>query len=319
MKRTIFVKDFLLFSLLMLFAPFLLGAIIHGSGSGGVAVEADTLQTVTDRGNVSTGNDESNPLEILGTGAHIANGWRIGMGTDGKPFFLPICDGVENDCDREITIASGKTYRLKDSGGNTDFEYTESTGKITVATIDATVANVALTLYDERHFSVATCQNTTAAATFDLATTNTPAPTCNTGSNTQKAYLAFDATTDESFEDHWILPTGFVSVNVHFRWKAAATSGAVGWCAQLIRVADGSTSDPAYPAQASGNCVSDTAKGTTLQENAASITSVTCTSCVAGDHVYVRISRDANGGAVTDDMTGDALLLNYGRVFVVTQ
>jgi len=183
--------------------------------------------------------------------------------------------------------------------------------------VNGTATNLVF-IVDERHFAVATCQNTTASTNFDTPTTNAPAATCDTGSNTQKGYLAFDATTDESFEDHWILPTGFTgAINAHFRWKAAATTGATGWCMQLIRVADGSTSDPAYPAQASGNCVSDTAKGTTLQENTATISGVTCTSCAAGDHIYVRVSRDANGGAVTDDMTGDALLLTYGRTIRV--
>ena len=191
-------------------------------------------------------------------------------------------------------------------------------GTLTNVTLDGEGTGNTITLTEERHFVVAACQNTTAQAVFDLNTANTPAPTCDTGTNTQKAYLAFDATTDEAFQDSWILPTGFTgAIDVHFRWKAAATSGAVGWCAQLIRVPDAATSDPAFPAQASGNCVSDTAKGTTLQENTATISGVTCTSCAAGDHVYVRISRDANGGAVTDSMTGDAFLLTYGRTWRV--
>lgn len=194
--------------------------------------------------------------------------------------------------------------------------YAADTKTLTNTTLSAEGTGNVLTIPFEAHWPVAGCNNATAGPVFDLPTSNAPAATCDTGTNTQKAYLAFDATTEESFQDHWILPTGFTgAIDVHFRWKAAATTGAVGWCAQLIRVPDAATSDPAFPAQAAGNCVSDTAKGTTLQENTATISGVTCTSCAAGDHVYVRISRDADGGAVTDDMTGDAFLLTYGRTW----
>jgi hypothetical protein len=31
--------------------------------------------------------------------------------------------------------------------------------------------------------------------------------------------------------------------------------------------------------------------------------------CAAGELMHVQLSRDANGGAVTDDMTGDARVL----------
>jgi hypothetical protein len=291
----------------------------NGSAWVAVTVSAtDTLATVTANGNTSTGNDESNPFEILGTGAQASYGWSIDRTTAGESRIRCKEAAGVNKCNYYRQIDAGFKGGFKNSSGTVQFEYDEATGYITIANIDATVANVQLTLADERHFPVASCQNTTASANFDIPTSNAPAATCDTGSNTQKGYLAFDASTDESFQDSWILPTGFSSVNVHFRWKAAATSGAVGWCIQLIRVADGATSDPAFPSQTTSNCVSDTAKGTTLQENTASITGVTCSSCVAGDHVYVRISRDADGSAVTDSMTGDALLLMYGRTFVVT-
>jgi hypothetical protein len=166
---------------------------------------------------------------------------------------------------------------------------------------------------DEKWFDVAGCNNATAGPVFDLPASNAPAPTCDTGTNTQKAYLAFDAATDEAMHFKFRMPTGHTAVDFVLRWKAAATSGAVGWCVQLIRVPDGATSDPALAAQAAGNCVSDAAKGTTLQENDATITAATCTSCVGGDLIYGAISRDANGGAVTDDMANDAFLLGFMR------
>lgn len=231
------------------------------------------------------------------------------------------CDvaNTPDNCEKVIKLLSGKFFRITNSSNTTVWEV-DDTGALTEGSINVETTGVTLTTTEEWWTDVAACQNTTAQLIWNQPTANSPAAACDTGTNTQKGYASFDAATDESFEMDWVLPTGFTgSIDVHFIWKAAATSGAVGWCAQLIRVADGSTSDPAYPAQASGNCVSDTAKGTTLQENHATITGVTCTSCAARDHVYVRISRDANGGAVTDDMTGDAHLMKVGRTWRVAK
>lgn len=229
-------------------------------------------------------------------------------------------NGVENGCNYVRQLAAGFYWEIQNAAGTSLFRVTNDTGAVTNMTLNAESTGNVITLQEEMWWDVAGCQAGTAQLIWNVPSSNAPAAACDTGSNTNKAYASFDAATDESFETDWVLPTGFTgAIDIHFIWKAAATSGAVGWCAQLIRVADGSTSDPAYPAQASGNCVSDTAKGTTLQENRANITGVTCTSCAAGDHVYVRISRDANGGAVTDDMTGDAHLMKFGRTWRVAK
>lgn len=311
MKPSSPLQTLIIAGALLLQSTLLMGAVITGGG-GSSAV---------------TGWPSSSTTKIITWANSFANALGIGDGTDYLAFYIDATDGpqivcviasVANDCDYYRKLAAGKVFGVKNSSGVDILTVTESTGALTNVTLNGESTGNTITLTDERHWVVASCQNTTAQAVFDLATANTPAPTCDTGTNTQKAYLAFDATIDESFEDSWILPTGFTgAIDMHFRWKAAATSGAVGWCAQLIRVPDAGTSDPAYPAQAAGNCVSDTAKGITLQENTATISGVTCTSCAAGDNVYVRISRDADGGAVTDDMTGDALLLKYGRTWRV--
>lgn len=228
--------------------------------------------------------------------------------------------GVENDCNYARLLNASKTFSVLDHARTPIFTITEATGvgTITNMTVDGEGTGNSITLTEERWYAVATCQNATASTIFDTPTSNAPTATCDTGTNTQKGYLAFNDSTLNSFQDHWMLPAGFTgAIDIGFRWKAAATSGAVGWCAQLIRVPDAATSDPAFPALSTSNCVSDTAKGTTLQENNATITGVTCTSCAAGDHVYVRIARDAAGTAVTDSMTGDGLLLMYGRTWRV--
>jgi hypothetical protein len=195
---------------------------------------------------------------------------------------------------------------------------TNLTGTLTNIVYDAEATGNTLTIPVPLWFPFAACQNVTASLIWDSFTSNAPAAACITGSNTTKGVADFDADTDESLQMTWLIPTGFTgAIDAKISWLAAATSGSVGWCVQLIKVSDGATDDPAFPAQAAGNCVSDAAKGTTLQVNLATITGVTCTSCAAGDLLHIRVSRDANGGAVTDDMTGDArgigLELTYRR------
>lgn len=245
----------------------------------------------------------------------FANAARIGNETDYFVLyrdptnglqFNAVCSGVENGCDYIRTLASGKTWGVKNNSGSDILTLPNNTGVL---------SNVIVV--EEQHWDVASCQNVTASAIFNLPTTNAPAPTCE-GTNVRIATLDFDDTTDEGFHGRWKLPQGFqpsLGIDIHGVWKGANTTNAVGWCFRMVRIPDGATSDPALPAQSSSNCVSDTAKGTTLQENTFTITNVTCTSCVAGDSVSWAFERDANGGAVTDSFVGDAKLLSFGRTW----
>lgn len=289
-------------------------AKIGGGGGGGGGVSG--WPTVSTTKEVTWANSFANAL-LIGNGTRK---WALYDDvTDGLQWVC-VVSGVANDCNYIRKLAAGKKWAVTNSSGVEIFTISESGGALTNVTLNAEASGNTITLQEEQWWDVAAGQDATAQLIWNVPTANAPAAAMDTGTNTQKAYASFDATTDESFEMDWVLPTGFTgAIDIHFIWKAAATSGSVGWCAQLVRVADGSTSDPAYPAQAAGNCVSDAAKGTTLQENHATITGVTCTSCAARDHVYVRISRDANGSAVTDDMTGDAHLMKVGRTWRVAK
>lgn len=191
--------------------------------------------------------------------------------------------------------------------------YASDTVTLTNKTFDAEGTGNVLTIPWEAYYPAAGCINTTAGSVWNVPVSNPAVAACDTGTNVQTAYMGFNDTTDQGFEGSLRLPTGHTgSIDVIVRYKAAsATTGAMGWCFQMVRVATGSTSDPAYPAQAAGNCVSDTVPGTAGQEDEATITGATCTSCVAGDIVYWRLSRDANGGAVTDGATGDGRVIGF--------
>lgn len=300
---------------LLLQSSFLMGAVI--SGGGGSGSSTDTLQSVVTRGaTVTSAVSFATAVKILDANG---DGYAWYVDPTNGPAFVCVDNNVENACTSYArTLAASQTVVYKNSSAVDIFTLSEATGALTNVTLNAESTGNTITLPQEAWFDIVACQESTAQHIWNTITATFPAAACDTGTNTQKGYASFDATTDEAIQMDWVLPTGFTgAVDVHFIWKAAATSGATGWCAQLIRVADASTSDPAFPAQAAGNCVSDTAKGTTLQENHATISGVTCSSCVARDRVYVRISRDANGGAVTDDMTGDAHLMKVGRTWRV--
>ena len=283
-----------------------------GGGSGGVSGWPSSSATKE----VTWANSLANALLISGGGVRKLAFYDDA--TDGLQIKC-VVSGVPDACNIIRLLGSGFRLEYTNSSAVAIFTLTESTGALTNVTLNGESTGNTITLTEENWFDVVACQDTTAQHIWNTIAATFPAATCDTGSNTQKGYASFDATTDEAIQMDWVLPTGWTgAIDIHFIWKAAATSGAVGWCAQLIRVADASTSDPAFPAQASGNCVSDTAKGTTLQENHATISGVTCTSCAARDHVYVRVSRNGDGGgSVTDDMTGDAHLMKVGRTWRV--
>jgi hypothetical protein len=258
-------------------------------------------------GNIITGSSEAKRFELYGTGAQSGKAWVMYVHSDGTFRFTCLVSGVEENCDKEVKLITGKSFIVRNNGGTPVLTLTEA-GMLS-----------SIIVKEEVWFDMAGCDDATGVFIFNKPTANAPTATCE-GTNTRIATLDFDATTDQSFTGRWRLPTGFQSslgINIPIRWKAASTSGSTGWCFQMVRVPDGATSDPALPAQAAGNCVSDTAKGTTLQENEATITNVTCTSCVAGDAVNWVFSRDANGSAVTDDMTGLAKGLQFGRILWV--
>lgn len=93
--------------------------------------------------------DETTPVKIYGTGSEASNGWQIGQDSSGNPFINCYKDGAIGNCDYYRKLSSGKKGGFKDSSGNIDFEYTESTGKISAMTVDCEDAGVDCTLYQK--------------------------------------------------------------------------------------------------------------------------------------------------------------------------
>ena len=138
---------------------------------------------------------------------------------------------------------------------------------------------------------IGACQNTTASLNGDTPTSGPAVAACVTGTNTQKGVGAFADASNLSMQWTLALPSDFTStVDARFVWYTSATSGNVVWQIATICVADDEADDPAFN---TASTVTDAAKGTTLEVNEASITTVTITGCAASELMHVKVFRDA--------------------------
>lgn len=152
------------------------------------------------------------------------------------------------------------------------------------------------------------------ARAFIPAASNGPQFKVVDGTNFPVSSLAFDASTDETAYVRFIATSyGSGNLTLTLRWYAdTATSGNVVWGAAVAAVTpDTDTQDVETKAFGTANTVQDTHLGTTGQRvHTCAITISNLDSIAAADEVWLKVYRDADGTAATDDMTGDALLLS---------
>lgn len=141
-------------------------------------------------------------------------------------------------------------------------------------------------------------------ATLSTPDSNVPAAISNS-TNSMVSSLLFDASTDENAYWTTVLrpfTSGTLKAQVYYS-MLSATSGSVYFDVSLMCVSDGDSADidtASFAAVGSGNA---TVPGTAGYMDVISITP-TDDSCVAGDLVILKLTRDANNGS--DTATGDA-------------
>lgn len=129
----------------------------------------------------------------------------------------------------------------------------------------------------------------------------------------RRPVLAFDASTDETcywtFIAHQGL-SGALSVVITYA-MASATSGTVGFQAQLeaITDADATDTDATTSFDTVNNSASTTVPGTAGYIGQITITLTNADSIAAADYARLSLNRDADGSAITDSATGDAYVL----------
>jgi hypothetical protein len=202
-----------------------------------------------------------------------------------------------------ITAPVGSLY-LRTDGGTSTTLYVKQTGAGNTGWVPA---QASATRLEKETLRLARCDNATAISFFDLPTTNPAVPACDTGTNTQKATLDFaDGAVVIAAQYNMALPSDWTgAIDVGLIWKTTAIAGDVVWQVATICVADAETNDPAFNA---ASTVTDTAKATTVQLNAAMLTGVTTTGCAASEQLYVRVFRDPAHAA--DTLAATARLVN---------
>lgn len=144
----------------------------------------------------------------------------------------------------------------------------------------------------------------------ETKTTTFPQPGRTSDASGARAYLAYDAATDEAAYWTTTVPLGFTGTMtlVVSYIMASATTNAVVWGASVEAVTDGDATDlDAGESLDTENTATDTVPGTAGYLGQASITLTTQDSAAAGDLMRIRIRRVGSSGS--DTATGDAYFL----------
>ncbi len=141
------------------------------------------------------------------------------------------------------------------------------------------------------------CAGTTGTLMWDTNATLAPTATCSAGS-TETAMIRGtadwpDSDGDYSVQTAFLMPDDWdttSNLDAILLWRTSATSGDVVWQVQVACRADGEVDDVAWSTNTT--TVTDTAKGTTLQLNSATITNIAKAGCAAGELMHVRVLRN---------------------------
>jgi hypothetical protein len=169
-----------------------------------------------------------------------------------------------------------------------------ATKTLTNTTMDAEGTGNTLTIPSDILLPVVGCAGTTGTLMWDTLATLAPTATCSAGTtntNMMRGVADFpDSDGDYSIQYSLKLPEDWTgNVDLRGYWRTTLTSGDVVWQVQTACRDDAEVDDVAWN---SAQTVADTAKGTTNQLNAFSLSTLTMTGCSAGDIWHVRVLRN---------------------------
>jgi len=269
-------------------------------------IESDTLETVTQRGNTSTGNDETNPFQILGTGVNSGVGHEFFVSSGGDIMYRCLTNAGAGLCDKISQVFN--TYRAgwKDNAGTERFLFDGSTGAITKMTVDHTSADVAVTRKIVVTLPLASCSDGTAASALnrpgDGATV--PTPTCLDAGSVEAPHLSFSGSAVNSGSITFVIPPQFASLTsvdftIRYASAAASPTGNVEWDISTVCRTVAESIDASFNA---AQTITDAVAAQNIL-NDATQSSLTITGCAPGESMTTKISRDG-----TNDTNNDAAL-----------
>jgi len=269
-------------------------------------IEADTLESVTARGNTSTGNDETNPFEIFGTGVNSGIGHQLFVSSSGDFVIRCLAAAGPNKCHKLSQVDDTFTAGYKDKDGTDRFLFDGTTGAITKMTVDVTSANVAVTRKIVVTIPLASCPSGTASGALNRPGNGAtvPTPTCLDAGTLEQPHLSFAGGAVNAGSITFTIPPQFSSLtsadfSIQYFSSAASPTGNVEWDISTVCRAVTESIDASFNA---AQTITDAVAAQNIQ-NTATQTGLTMTGCAPGERLTTLISRDG-----TNDTNNDAAL-----------
>lgn len=238
-----------------------------------------------------------------------ANTWTI---QDTAGTIIP-CDAAGTFTNGHVIIATvaGGVVTCSDGGAAGTGTWTDASSSTgTNKTIDVEASGNVITTVSKMWLPTVGGTAASPGLLWDTMATLAPTPLCVEGGTVTtllSCHASFpDSDGEYAIQQPILLPSDWSgAVDLKFMWKAAATSGDVVWQAATLCRADAEVDDGGSFNAAS--TVTDTAKGTTLQLNTASISGLTMTNCAAGELLHLKVFRQRTHAS--DTISGTVLLV----------
>ncbi len=154
------------------------------------------------------------------------------------------------------------------------------------------VGDVCDTTLSRRLVTAAYCDMNSAWSGLDLPLSDSPTPACS-GVNTRFGNLEFADTAVQSADTHLRLPSNWAGgVDVVLKWFTTDTSNSTTWLLQAGCAVDGVTDMTVGPILNAPRSIDTSNSPAASSMNESSVSSLDTTGCMAGDTLYVRVSRD---------------------------
>jgi hypothetical protein len=244
--------------------------------------------------------DETDPVKIYGLGGEAGNGWQIGQDSSGNPFMNCYKDSVSGNCDYYRKLNSGKKGGFKDSSGNIDFEYSESSGEITAMTVNAETSGVNMILpfrWDLDLCALSPADSSTGHVWNKDPLSTSPTLTARTGTNRGTCVATFpDVDGDYGVQITRQIPDGTLTGNFDMDiWWDTTGTGNARFQVQTKCYADDEADDASFNTAS----VVTAAAGTSGRPNKQTLTGITITGCAGGELLRLRVYRNRTEGSDT--------------------
>ncbi len=270
------------------------------------AASSDTLGAVAARGNTITGADETNPVEIFGTGGQSTYGLVFDRTSTGESRIRCKEPAGIDQCHYFRQLQNGFNGGFKDKDGTERLTVSGTTGAVTNVTLDAEATGNNITLYRKlcggNLVGVDPATGTAGHIADKDQLSSTPTATTITGTNQTYGVLRFpDVDGEYGVTLSCLLPTGFTGAIDFVATGKTSGTGVVVMQIGVRCYASDAANDAAYSAVSSYLL----SAGTSGRLNRYSGTGIAATGCAANNLAFFRVFRNRTHGSDTLNNTFD--------------